>query len=148
VGNTSRGSAAADSRNPAGVARGRHPALHEQSLVRRGSQGSHGEELRKDYPALTTKRAAAILDRVLENADWFETVPHLFSFSSHTKDDHLFDLVIESNARYLVTFENRILALQDGKTADAKRFRELAPGLRIVNPPALARELKARRAKE
>lgn len=60
----------------------------------------------------------------------------------------MFDLVIESNARYLVTFENRILALQDGKTADAKRFRELAPGLRIVNPPALARELKARRAKE
>jgi putative PIN family toxin of toxin-antitoxin system len=103
------------------------------------------EELRRDYPSLTAERVAVILDRVLEYADWFENVPRIFSVASHTKDDHLFNLAIESKARYLVTFEKRILALQDGRSADARRLRELAPSLRILNPPALAQECKTRR---
>jgi len=106
------------------------------------------EELRKDYPSLTTERVAAILDRALEYADWFENIPDLFSLSSHTKDDHLFNLAIESKARYLVTFESRILAMQEGQTADAKRLHELAPKLRILSPPAFVAELQARRAKK
>lgn len=103
-------------------------------------------ELRRNYPSLTPERVAAILGKVLEYADWFEEVPPLFSLSSHTKDDHLFNLAIESDAQYLVTFDNRILALQDGRTPDAKRLRELAPNLRILNPPGLARNLKSRRS--
>jgi predicted nucleic acid-binding protein len=104
------------------------------------------EEIRRDYPSLTDKRVAAILDRLLEYSDWFENIPPRFSLARHTKDDHLFNLAIESKALYLVTFEKRILALQDGETADARRFRELAPSLRILSPPGLVRELKARRA--
>jgi predicted nucleic acid-binding protein len=104
------------------------------------------EELVIDYPALTPDRVAAILDKALEYADWFDTVPRHFSLAAHTKDDHLFNLAIESDAKYLVTFEKRILAMQNGQTADARRLRRLAPSLRIVNPPTLARELKARRS--
>jgi putative PIN family toxin of toxin-antitoxin system len=106
------------------------------------------EEIRKDYPSLTAERVAAILDKAMEYADWFEDVPHAFSLSSHTKDDHLFNLAIESKAEYLVTFENRILSLQDGQTAAAKRLHELAPGLHIVDPPTLVRELKTRRTRQ
>jgi putative PIN family toxin of toxin-antitoxin system len=103
------------------------------------------EELRKHYPALTPERVAAILDKALEYTDWFDSVPQHFSLTSHTKDDHLFNLAIESKARYFVTFEARILALQDSQTADAVRLRELAPTLRILSPPALAQELKSRK---
>jgi predicted nucleic acid-binding protein len=77
------------------------------------------EKLREDYASLTPERVATILDRTLEYADWFETVPRLYSLSSHTKDDHLFNLAIEFGARFLVTFERRILALQDSQTPGA-----------------------------
>lgn len=105
------------------------------------------QELGKEYPSLTVERVDDILDRAMEYADWYENVPPVFSLSRHTKDDHLFNLAIAAQARYLVTFEKRILALQDGQTTAAKRLREMAPALRIVNPPALVQELKARRAK-
>jgi len=102
------------------------------------------DELQRDYPSLTAERVAVILDRALEYADWFEDVPEVFSLSGHTKDDHLFNLAIESKSRYFVTFEHRLLALQDSQTADARRLRRLAPTLRIVNPPLLVQELKGR----
>jgi putative PIN family toxin of toxin-antitoxin system len=105
-------------------------------------------ELRRFYPSLTAERVASILDKTLEYVDWFEHVPPLFSLSRHTKDDHLFNLAIESGTHYLVTFEKRILALQDGQTSDAKRLRALAPNLYILTPPALTRELKSRRHKK
>lgn len=104
-------------------------------------------ELRLDYPSLTPSRVATILDRALEYSDWFESVPDVFSLSGHTKDDHLFNLAIEANARYLVTFEKRILLLQNGQTTDALQLRKLAPTLRILNPPALAQVLKGRRSR-
>jgi putative PIN family toxin of toxin-antitoxin system len=106
------------------------------------------DELRNDYPALTLGRVAAILEKAIEYADWFDNVPAKFSLSHHTKDDHLFNLAIESKARYLVTFEKRILALERSQSVEARRLRELAPELRIVDPPTLARELKARRGKK
>jgi putative PIN family toxin of toxin-antitoxin system len=102
--------------------------------------------IRAKAPALTDERIAEVLVAAGKLADWFPDVPSVFTFERHPDDDHLFNLAIESKARYLVTFETRILALQDAQSSDAKRLRTLAPELRIVSPPTLAKQLKDRRS--
>lgn len=100
-------------------------------------------EIQERFPSLTPPHAAAILKKAMEFADLFDNVPRRFGLPLHPKDDHLFDLAIESKASYLVTWENRILRLDKGTSEESKRLRELAPGLRILSPATLAKELKA-----
>ncbi len=101
-------------------------------------------ELQRRLPSLTPHHAAAILQKALEFADWFDVVPARFSLPSHVKDDHLFNLAIASQSSYLVTWETRLLELQGADSSHAKRLRELAPGLSIVNPKELAQALQVK----
>ena len=82
--------------------------------------------IRAKAPTLTDDRIAAVLLAAGRHADWFYEVPKVFTLEQHPDDDHLFNLAIESKARYLVTFENRILSLQAGQTSDARRLRVIA----------------------
>jgi putative PIN family toxin of toxin-antitoxin system len=91
-------------------------------------------ELQKRFPNLTPRHAAAIIRKALEFSDWFDNVPLRFSLPLHPKDNHLFDLAIESKATYLVTWETRLLRLRTGHSPEAKRLRQLAPGLSLVDP--------------
>ena len=101
-------------------------------------------ELRQRLPSLTPQNAAAVLKKTLEFADWFESVPARFSLPQHPKDDHLFNLAIESGASYLVTWETRILRLKDTDTPESSRLRGLAPALSILSPKELAAILKSK----
>ena len=78
----------------------------------------------------------------MEFADWFPNIPSKFSLPQHPKDDHLFDLAIESQAVYLVTWETRLLKLHEAHPTEAKRLRQLAPNLTILTPGQLAEALK------
>ena len=91
-------------------------------------------ELQARLPSLTPRHAAAILQKALESADWFESIPQLHLLPLHSKDDHLFDLAIEAEAVYLVTWEKRLLKLRNAHTPEAKRLRQLAPQLKILTP--------------
>jgi putative PIN family toxin of toxin-antitoxin system len=93
---------------------------------------------------LTDDRIATVLAAAGQHADWFQIVPQVFSLTSHPHDDHLFNLAIESKASFLVTWETRILRLQEDQTEAGKRLQELAPSLRILSPNMLAQELKLR----
>ena len=84
-------------------------------------------ELQQKFPSLTLSHAAAIIKKTLEYADWFANPPMRFSLPQHPKDDHLFDLVIESKAKYLVTWETRLLKLRDEQTTEAGRLRTWPP---------------------
>jgi putative PIN family toxin of toxin-antitoxin system len=99
-------------------------------------------ELRQRLPSLTPRHAATILKKILELADFFPDVPARFSLPRHPKDDHLFDLAIQAQADYLVTWESRLLKLQAAETPEAQRLRQLAPNLTILNPKQLADALK------
>jgi len=99
-------------------------------------------ELRARLPSLTPQHVAAILKKALEFSDWFGSVPSRFSLPLHPKDDHLFDLAIESHASYLVTWETRLLKLRESHAAEAKHLRHLAPKLVIHTPRELAEALK------
>ena len=63
-------------------------------------------------------------------------------------DDPSLDRAIEAGARYLVTWEKRILKIQDGGTSAAAELRRLAPNLKIVNPEDIAHELRSRQEQD
>jgi predicted nucleic acid-binding protein len=78
----------------------------------------------------------------LNHADWFPSVPEVFSLAHHPDDDHVFNLAIAAKAPYLITWENRILRLQDAQSEDGIRLRTLSPGLRILRPVEFVQKLR------
>ncbi|MGA2439996.1 MAG: PIN domain-containing protein [Tepidisphaeraceae bacterium] len=101
--------------------------------------------IRAKAPNLTDDRVAAVLAAAGKHADWFQRVPDVFSLEGHPDDDRLFNRAIEAKAKYLVTWENRILRLQEARSNEARRLRQLAPSLHILNPSAFATELRTER---
>ena len=99
-------------------------------------------ELNARFPALTPMHVTAFLDEILLLAEFFDPVPHVFTWQAHADDDHLFNLAIEAKAKYLVTWENRILKLGTENSNDAAALRQLAPDLIILTPKMLTDELR------
>jgi putative PIN family toxin of toxin-antitoxin system len=99
-------------------------------------------ELQQRLPSLTPRHAADILKKIVELAELLPNVPTRFSLPQHPKDDHLFDLAIQAQADYLVTWESRLLKLQTTDNPDGQRLRQLAPNLTILNPKQLTGALK------
>jgi putative PIN family toxin of toxin-antitoxin system len=96
------------------------------------------DNMRAKFPALTSDAVKVFIDDVLAHCTMFETVARAFNWPQHPDDDHLFDLAICSKAKYLVTWETRILRLATDKTPAADLLRRLAPDLDIVTPKQLA----------
>ena len=88
-------------------------------------------------------RVQSVLDQSKILAEWFDSVPHAFTWPQDPDDDHLFNLAIHAQAKHLVTWETRLLELPKSSTPAAKLLRELAPDLSIVTPKELAEILKA-----
>ncbi len=101
--------------------------------------------IRAKAPNLTDARVTSVLAAAGKHADWFQQVPNVFTLENHPDDDHLFNLAIEARAKYLVTWENRILRLGKMQSDDATRLRDLAPSLQILSPPSFVTELRSQR---
>ena len=98
-------------------------------------------ELRSRFPALTSEAVDAFVADIVRKATFFNVVPTAFTWQEHADDDHVFNLAIRSSAKYLVTWETRILRLATDQTEPALNLRRIAPQLRIVNPQQLAQIL-------
>jgi putative PIN family toxin of toxin-antitoxin system len=94
-------------------------------------------------PHFTPELAMQFFAKLRSASTWFEPVPNVFTLAEHPKDDHLFNLAIAARVDRLVTWESRLLRLQDQSSADVQRLRSLAPQLRIVTPKELLSELKS-----
>ena len=94
--------------------------------------------LAKRFTALTPERVAQFLGKANATATVFSAVPRAFSWPQHPDDDHLFNLAIHAKARYLVTWETRILKPATDTTPAAELLRQLAPDLAIITPKQLA----------
>jgi putative PIN family toxin of toxin-antitoxin system len=90
------------------------------------------------FPALTPQRVAQFLDKVNALATLFHDVPPIFDWPQHPDDNHVFNLAIRARAKYLVTWETRILKLANDSSAAAESLRRLAPDLVIITPKQLA----------
>ena len=66
-----------------------------------------------------------------------DPAPKAFTWPQHSDDDHVFNLAIHAIAKFLVTWETRILKLSIDTTPAAELLRRLAPGLAIVTPKQL-----------
>ena len=94
------------------------------------------------FPTLTPDVARAFTSKLIGRSMIFDLVPHEFTWPQHPDDDHVFNLAICSQAKYLVTWESRILKLGTDATPDANRLRDLAPQLAIITPKQLADQLR------
>jgi putative PIN family toxin of toxin-antitoxin system len=90
---------------------------------------------------LTTERTERFIDTLMKRAEWFPAIARAFTWPRHPDDDHLFNLAIAAQARFLVTWEKRILGLATEQSVDAERLRSLASGLSIISPAELGRHL-------
>lgn len=86
------------------------------------------------FPTLTPQTVEIFLAHLLESATLFHPVPAAFTWPLHPDDDHIFNLAIHSRARFLVTWERRILNLMQGASVASSELRRLAPELRILTP--------------
>jgi predicted nucleic acid-binding protein len=100
------------------------------------------DSLRAKFPTLTPDAVSIFITDTLAHGTMFDPVPRAFTWPQHLDDDHLFNLAIHAKAKYLVTWETRILTLATETTPAAELLRKLAPDLAIVTPKQLADILK------
>jgi len=100
-------------------------------------------EFLEQAPHFTPDRAARFFAKIKSVSIWIDRVPDAFTLPDHSKDDHLFNLSIALHADRLVTWEKRLLALEESDSADGQRLRLLALSLHIVTPAELLAELKS-----
>ena len=93
------------------------------------------KSLRK-FPALTLEAVELFLDDVTSHAITLADVPKVFKLARDPMDEPYLDLAIAAGARYLVSRDNDLLDLM----GDAA-FRQRFPGLTVIDPVALLREL-------
>ena len=91
--------------------------------------------LRK-FPALTPEAVDVFLGDVASHATTLPTVPKVFALARDPKDEPYVDLAVATGARYLISRDKDLLDLMGD---DA--FRQQFPGLTVIDPVALLREL-------
>ncbi len=91
--------------------------------------------LRK-FPALTPEAVGVFLGDVESHATMLPTVPKVFTLSRDPKDEPYIDLAAAILARYLVSRDKDLLDLMGDDV-----FRRQFPGLTVIDPVALLREL-------
>jgi putative PIN family toxin of toxin-antitoxin system len=101
------------------------------------------DSVRAKFPALTPEVVNAFVDDLLSRCSMIDRVPRAFTWPQHPDDDHVFNLAIHARARYLVTWEARILKLATDAAPAADLLRQLAPELEIITPRQLADLLRS-----
>lgn len=91
---------------------------------------------------LTPELVSRFLEHIIRHSEIISNVPNAYTWPQHPDDDHLFNLAIHTKAKYLVTWEKRILGLPSSSTQSADLLRQLAPGLIIITPTQFAAELR------
>jgi putative PIN family toxin of toxin-antitoxin system len=94
-------------------------------------------------PHLTPERVDAFLHLISGLSVNVPDVPNVFTLPAHPDDDHVLNLAIHARARYLITWEARLLKLAAAPTPVGTTSRQLAPDLLIVNPKEFAERMRA-----
>lgn len=92
--------------------------------------------IRKKFPHLTDERADEFLQSVAAKGVVLDNSPQAFSYARDPGDEPYINLAIAANAGYLVSRDRDILDLAGDET-----FRNSYPGLSILDPASLLREL-------
>jgi putative PIN family toxin of toxin-antitoxin system len=85
------------------------------------------------YPKLTAEKVQAALRHLRFVSDVIDPVKCRFDFPRDPKDAQLVELAIAGNATHIVTGDRDLHWLAAGHGDAAKRFRQRAPSVRIVD---------------
>jgi putative PIN family toxin of toxin-antitoxin system len=136
--------AAANPRGPAGI--GLRMAVEDLVALHMsidGLQEPHDvlsrDDVRGDFPSLTDDRVETFLEGLRETVLIVATVPPAFRYARDPDDEHILDLAIASEARFLVTHDKDLLDLMNAENPEGRSFRKLTPRLAIPTPPDFLR---------
>jgi putative PIN family toxin of toxin-antitoxin system len=104
--------------------------------------------IRKKNPHLTEELVRAIIERLRSHAVLQPAPPRHFRYARDPDDEHVIDLAIETNARYLVTRDQDLLDLMDENQPEGQLFRQRFPGLTILDPVAFLQGIAPRSDRE
>lgn len=91
-------------------------------------------DLKKLSPYLTDEKAEALIDLILEKAEFVEDVERRFTYSRDESDEPYLNLAIQTRAVFLVARDRDLLDLATDHTDEAKEFRRNYRHLRIIEP--------------
>jgi len=99
--------------------------------------------VRRKFPLLSADFVDAFVDRLESLATPIESVPPLFQFTRDPDDEPYINLAVARRAEYLVTRDRDLLDLAGQKTPEARELERIHPGLKILDPIMLLREVAA-----
>jgi len=104
-------------------------------------QTPHHPDLKR-FALHTPARVEAFIIDLLTHATLIDNVPTLFDYPRDPDDAHYVNLALAVNAIYVVSNDNDLLDLMDTSKPPAIDFKRRFPGLRIVEPKTLLREIE------
>ena len=93
--------------------------------------------IRRKFPHLTGERVEEFLARATAKGVVLDEVPEAFRYARDPDDEPYLNLAIAAHAQYLVSRDQDLLDLMAESA-----FRVRYPGLSVVDPAALLRELR------
>jgi putative PIN family toxin of toxin-antitoxin system len=91
------------------------------------------------YPELTTERVEIALRRLRYVADDLGAVRVRFEYPRDPKDAMLVELAIAGRATHILSADKDVLSLANGHDEAAKRFRQRAPRVSVLDPVAFVK---------
>jgi len=86
------------------------------------------------YPQLEQPEIAVAIERLIYVSDLYRRVGVRFDYPRDPKDSHLIELAIAGAATHLISTDDDLVSLPNGRTEAAKRFRQRLPVIEVVSP--------------
>ena len=99
-------------------------------------------DLKKLSPYLTDEKAKALVNLILEKAEFVENVEAHFNYSRDPSDEPYLNLAIQTGAGFLVARDPDLLDLASSHSDEAKEFRRRFRKLKIVGPVEFLRIMR------
>jgi putative PIN family toxin of toxin-antitoxin system len=96
-------------------------------------------QLLSRYPQLNLPEVAVALERLLYVADIYRRVTERFIFPRDPKDAKLIELALAGRATQLISTDEDLLDLPNGRDDAARRFRQRLPGIEVMTPNEFSR---------
>jgi putative PIN family toxin of toxin-antitoxin system len=101
------------------------------------------QKTRSRFPLLTDEHVETFLDGLRSKARVVPDIPAVFRYARDPDDEHVLNLAIACQARFLLTHDNDLLDLMKDDNADGRALRALAPGLEVLTPPDFLQAVRA-----
>jgi len=93
------------------------------------------------FPQLRRREISAAIERLRYVSDLYRSVKAHFSYSRDPKDEPFIELAIEGNASHLITADQDMLSLPNGRDEPSRRFRQRLQDIDVLRPEEFVHRL-------